>query len=508
MPDTAPNDAARDATITAVAVTMAMLVYHLYAASRLEFMFDEAYYALWARHLSWGYYDHPPMVAAWIRFSTTLFGQSEFGARVLGIVASAFGSLGIYVIARDLLGNTHKALLATLLWNTTPLIGVGAILVTPDTPLVTFWTTALWGLGRLYRTGDRRWWLLIGLAAGLALQSKYTALFLGASLVLAMIIVPPLRRWWRHPAPYVGGALALALFGPNFLWNAQHGWQTFGKQFGRVADAELTLKFAAEFLGAQIGLLGPLTFVLVIAGLILAWRGADDGENNGRRILLAMAAPLLVYFVIHSLHDRVQGNWLAPLYPVLAILAADAALTTILRPAWAANLLEFSRRWAALLGGCLVAIVFLQAQFAPFAIPPRSDPTALLKGWRQLASDINTLVRQEGAGYVLTQGYALNSLLQVYSPNGPPVFQFNEPQRWSYNPARSQPDASAPGLLIVELRRLNQPEPRARFASIREIARLTRTRRGAVLDTYMVFRVANPTRPILDSEPPAPPKGP
>ena len=65
-PSAAPGDLKR----AAVVVTMVMLGLHLVAAGRLEFMFDEAYYRLWAEHLSWGYHDHPPGIAAWIRLST------------------------------------------------------------------------------------------------------------------------------------------------------------------------------------------------------------------------------------------------------------------------------------------------------------------------------------------------------------------------------------------------------------------------------------------------------
>ena len=82
----------RDLIPIAVAVTLVLLVLHLFAAGRLELMFDEAYYRLWAEHLDWGYYDHPPLVALWVRVSTAIFGTSEFGIRALGVIATALGS--------------------------------------------------------------------------------------------------------------------------------------------------------------------------------------------------------------------------------------------------------------------------------------------------------------------------------------------------------------------------------------------------------------------------------
>ena len=69
-------------------VTAGLLLVRLWLDAHLELMFDEAYYALWAKHLAWSYFDHPPMVALWIRLSTILFGEHEFGVRALGTLAA------------------------------------------------------------------------------------------------------------------------------------------------------------------------------------------------------------------------------------------------------------------------------------------------------------------------------------------------------------------------------------------------------------------------------------
>ena len=54
---------------------------------------DEAQYWWWSTELAWGYYSKPPMIAALIHLSTTLFGDGVVGVRALGmgcwIMASA-----------------------------------------------------------------------------------------------------------------------------------------------------------------------------------------------------------------------------------------------------------------------------------------------------------------------------------------------------------------------------------------------------------------------------------
>ena len=62
----------------ACTASLGLLAIQALAAWRLELTFDEAYYTLWSRSLSFGYLNHPPMVALLIRSSTSLFGGSEW----------------------------------------------------------------------------------------------------------------------------------------------------------------------------------------------------------------------------------------------------------------------------------------------------------------------------------------------------------------------------------------------------------------------------------------------
>ena len=281
---------------------------------------------MWSRRLAWGYLDHPPMVAAWIRASTALFGPSEFGVRALGTLILGATPALVALTAWRLFGSIRVAALASLMWVAMPLVA-GAAIVTPDTPLVVFWTLALAALVEVWRTRRAAWWLALGLALGLALLSKFTAAFLAAGVALALLTTPSLRRWFASVAPYAGAALALAVFAPFVLWNAEHGWATFAKQLGRAPVRGFSPQYLIEFVVSQIGLMNPLVFLAVVAaiGAALSARGRPlAAADEARRLLIASIAPAVLYFAFHALHDRVQGNWLAPLYPTLAILAAEA----------------------------------------------------------------------------------------------------------------------------------------------------------------------------------------
>ena len=63
---------ARNTVLTILAFTTLRLL----AAAWTPLTFDEAYYWLWSRHLAFGYYDHPPMVALLIRAGTLIAGDT------------------------------------------------------------------------------------------------------------------------------------------------------------------------------------------------------------------------------------------------------------------------------------------------------------------------------------------------------------------------------------------------------------------------------------------------
>jgi 4-amino-4-deoxy-L-arabinose transferase-like glycosyltransferase len=438
------------------------------AIGRVELTFDEAYYALWARWPQAGYLDHPPMVAWWIAASQAMFGPGEFGVRALFWAAGAVLPALVFALGRRLYGDTETAATATLFYLGAPL-AAGAPLATPDTPLVFFWTLALLGLVEVWR-GSSWGWALVGLAAGAAGLSKMTAGFLGLGIVLALVAVPSLRRQFARPGPYGAATLALAVLSPFLWWNATHGFATFLKQGGRLAARGFAPRYLGEFLGSQLLLFNPLTAAVALRGAV-AKRGAPD---EATRLLMAISAPLLGYFLLHALHDRVQGNWPAPLYPALAVLAARAV----------------SRRWAWLavvssgVGVALTgALYFHLATGQPRLGAP--DPALRIGGWRDLAARVSGVARDRKAEFIMAQGYAQTSLLQYYS--GHDVFEIGEPERWTFRPR-----FESSGVGVAFGRREFEPELRRLFANVTPLSELRRTRFGIEVDDFFVFEVQSP----------------
>ncbi len=487
-----------DSTATVVWLSALLLCVRLWLAGHLELMFDEAYYALWAKHLAWCYLDHPPMVALWIRLSTLLFGDSAFGVRALGALAASAGAGFVYVLSQRLFGDRRKAAFAALLYCSMLLISAGAIIITPDTPLLFFWAIALYALVRIYGGGGAGWWMLVGVAMGLALQSKYTTLLLGAGIPCAMILVPRLRVWWRHPAPYVAGILAFAIFFPVIAWNYQHHWASFAKQFGRAEAHGLSLRYIGEFAASQIGLLTPFVFALTAGGVWLTFERRNDPDADARMLLVSLISPMMAYFLFHSLHARVHGNWTAPAYPIFAVLGSEAAFQIFRFPRRLQPAMATSHRLAVPIGIAIAAVVYLQAMAAPIPLNAKKDPTALMAGWSELARDVEDVARREHAAYILTSRYRLTSELAYYSSSRIPVVQFNERLRWISFQTPPAAVLSQPGLYVANVGRDSSRRLCARFAEVKKIGEVSRRRNGGEIARYVLYRVDKPTAPILD----------
>jgi 4-amino-4-deoxy-L-arabinose transferase-like glycosyltransferase len=487
--------------LCACAASIALLAMQGLAAGRLELTFDEAYSTLWSRSLSFGYLDHPPMVAFLIRASTSLFGVSEFGVRALSLLIVGAMPALVALIAWRLFDSVEKATLAALMWIAMPLVSIGAVFVTPDAPLVVFWTLGLGALVELWRTGDRRWLMALGVALGLALQSKFTAIFFAAGVGFALIATPSLRRWLVSPALFAGLAVALAIFAPFVLWNAGHGWATFAKQLGRAGPSEFTPYYLGEFIVAQIGLINPLVIAaLMLAFAAIPWRASvlPQSPDEARRILACTIAPAAGYFLLHSLHDRVQGNWLAPLYPAFAILAADwtAEIRRSGESGFAAGIAK-AAPWAAPIGLVVAALTFAEAMTG--AVPlGAANPLARLEGFRGLARDLDAKAHADNAAYVLTQGYALASLMTYYGDPALAVVQPEQRMRWIFEPQPPELLFAAPGLALGEPGRHFDLILGMRFRKVEPAGLLQRRQAGGTLEGYELYRVGDPYAPVLD----------
>lgn len=475
-----------------IVAALGLFAFRLVMAASTGLVDDEAYYRIWSLAPSLSYYDHPPMIAWMIGVGRALLGDTSLGVRLVAPFCHLIGALVLWRTANLLYGR-EVARYAVWVLLAMPLLAIGGLLMTPDLPSVLFAGLVLWSLAELDHSKNANWWLAVGVFAGLGLLSKYTNLFLGATIVLWLVATAENRRWFRSPQLWIGGLIAVVAAMPVVIWNAEHHWASFAKQFGRVGHSG-TLGaplYFVEFIGAFLALASPIIAVLAIAGLVHVVRSAFRHRRSNDLLLAAAMLPMLVYFAVHALHDRVQGNWPAPVYPPLAICAALAIHA--IAPEQRRKTVFVS---ALGLGFFVTAVIYADALHGfPESVRMKA-PTEQMHGWPELGDAIEKKRIETGADWVATSSYATTGQLAMALAGRSDVAQLDQRIRYEFLPPLPPALLQKPVLYVELDRRVDLPLLKSKFRHVTEVGTLTRKNGGAAGATYRLF---------LASDPPAPP---
>ncbi len=374
---------------------------------------QDAYYWQYAKHLSVGYFDHPPVHAWTCRLTTEIFGDNAFGIR-FGPWLYGVGLLLLVFAFAKRIGGDKTAFWTVAAAGVTPLFSIGSAILTPDPPLLFFWTLSVY-LGYIALDDDRPWiWSIAGFAGGLAMLSKYTAVFLGAGFALALIFTETGRKHLKSIWPYLAIITAVIAFLPQIIWNAQNGWASFAYQSTRRAGeiSRWRLDLFGGMLVSQMLLIGPILFIGVVwAGFKGIWNGLFD-RNQKSLFLSAFTLPVLVFFTLISLLYWVKMNWLAPAY----ITGAVAFVRLIVQREKGVKLLKWAAGIAALETVLLYLIILIPSI-------PLTGEAAYFAGWRELAERIQ-IEREDMRTdpFVAGWGYKVSSELRFYLPDKPETF--------------------------------------------------------------------------------------
>lgn len=277
---------------------------------------DEAYYWWWSHNLQGGYYDHPPMIALLIALSN-LVSQAEWGVRLMNVLSLSVAAGVIYILLKAI-ANPRAALWGVALFESVILVHAGMTIITPDTPLILFWSLSLLGVYRVLTRGRSMDFVLTGLFIGAMMLSKYTSvLFLGTLLLFLLL---RRRDLFQDLRTYLAAAVALAVIAPLLWWNYQHEWISFLFQLrhGDPTDG-IAWNFFSEYIGVQFALFSP-----VFAG-VLFYALAKERlfRNDDTLFFLALMTLLpLLFFLYKSLHLHIELNYSAPAYISGAVLCA------------------------------------------------------------------------------------------------------------------------------------------------------------------------------------------
>ncbi|MFL5746499.1 MAG: glycosyltransferase family 39 protein [Niastella sp.] len=384
---------------------------------------QDAYYFFYSEHLDLSYFDHPSGIAWVLWLFTSLLGKKVFVVKLAATLVT-FCTQAAFVILATCFMNVKGVVQATILLFSTILISVVSLIATPDVPLLLFWTLSIIALYQAIFQNKKGYWLLAGVLMGLAFNSKYTAVFLPAGLLMYLVLSPEHRKLLRSYWPYLSLLLFAIMTMPVIIWNYNHDFASIKFQsVNRAAEASSDYFNITNILGVighQAFLLVPvLMFALfwMLRSMYKKYRLKLSTIPAQQLFLFSFFAPIFIGFLFIAVFYWVKINWMMPAYITGIILAS-----MYIKPKWVQYQLI-----ASLVIHFAMAVEII---FYPFEV--KSDDTWV--GWDQLADNVKEIKKGHPDYFIFSaDDYKTSAVLNfyfdemVYSKNiiGEPALQFD-----------------------------------------------------------------------------------
>lgn len=297
---------------------------------------QEAYYWNYSRHPALSYFDHPPMAAYFIKLSTIL-GTSAFSIHLAAILISVPLTISIYRLGA-MLFDEWVGFWGAVVINITFIYALGAVIITPDCPLLLFWVLSMLACYKIEKGEGNTWWILLGIFIGAGFASKYTIAFAGLGALLFFLTNSRLRRCFLTPWPYISLMAALVVALPVIYWNYTHDWASFAFQSSRRAGemARFRADYFFGFIGTLIGIYGVVPAPLLGAGIYNSLRRAWWSRASNHILIICFSVPLVLFLIPIATRSWVKMNWTAPAFigwfmAAVALFRARASQRKLLR---------------------------------------------------------------------------------------------------------------------------------------------------------------------------------
>ena len=310
---------------------------------------DEFLYLAMGEHLRlWGM-DFPPAIALLAQLMRHTVGV---GVAALRLVPALFSTVLVVLAAlsaRELGGGRYAQGLAALSVIASAAFLRSGALFQPVVLDQLAWTVVLFALLKLARTGDARWWILVGVSGGLGLLTKFSIGIIGVGVLAALIILPE-RRWLATRWPWMAALLAILIGSPSIVGQIRTGWPAilYARELGAEQLAHVTV---GGFFESQLSMLGPSAF-LALAGL---WELLHRARF--RMVAVSCLGALVILLVLHG-----KAYYLLPVYPLLFGSGAE----------WAERVSDYlaHRRGRSSVRALIAVVILAYGAFAlPFGLP-------------------------------------------------------------------------------------------------------------------------------------------
>lgn len=322
-------------------------VLNIFQGIYTELANDEAYYWVLSKDISWGYYDHPPMIGWLVGLSTAIVGNTQLGVRLFCLLLQPISLYLFWTLVRTPGSTRSTALCYFLVAFSIPLLQLYGFIASPDAPLLFCTAFLLWGYKRFLDCPEDDFstmravttTVVLAIAAAMICYAKYHGV-----LVIGLIVLSNFSLF-RSPRFYAAAALAVMFFLPHIVWQYSHDWVSFEYHLsGRTSafEWENVWLYVVNFIATFNPLLLPLFFVMM-------FRRANQGGSVGPDLFVTALKYLtwgfLAFFLWSTRNLHVQPQWLIPVvFPMLYFVVRGARR----RPAM--------RRYVLRVGGVMVLL--------------------------------------------------------------------------------------------------------------------------------------------------------
>lgn len=397
----------------------AFLFFRLIYINLIPLAPQEAYYWNYSRHLALSYFDHPPL-QAWLIFLTTKLGVSEFTVRLVCPILAFLSGWFCFKIGKNLF-NAKIGSYFFLVLNSILIFNIGSVIFTPDALLLFFWILSFYFFCKIIVEDKSNYWYGLGISLGLAMLSKYTAIFIPISVLTFLIFSKTHRFRLKRKEPYLAVVLSLVVFSPVIIWNAHHHWASFGFQTTRRMGelVSFSLRDFLAYLGSQMGLVSPLIYAGIIYAVVKIGKEGFKNKDNVSLALFSWSVPILLFFTLVSFNYWIKINWVVPGY-VTAILALLVIYFKKL------EIKKSFKIWG--LTSVVISFIFSVLGYLAPLLPMGINAGESLAEWKELARKIEQMkqeMNQPGDVIIIGYEYKVASELAFYLPERPEVYSNN-----------------------------------------------------------------------------------
>ncbi len=465
-----------------IALSIILLLIRVVFISNTLLVDDEAYYAMYARHLSWGYIDHGPVVAFIIWFFT-LVHESSFTVRIGSVFLMTLTSFIVFYYGKYLV-TFRTALAMSVLVSANLLFHTNSIIITPDAPLAFFTINAIIFYYLAYFKNEK-FIYAGGIMIGLAVLSKVSALFPAIGIFLFPFLAKDMRHWIRNIHFYGSFILSFIIFLPFVIWNLQNEFAFVKYQGSHILEGGGLSDFIELWLGVAL-LIGPLYFFHSTIKPFLYISNWKNITHEKKYFTLVTIFPL-IYFITQSAFSRLELNWVAPIFSGGLFLVGLELNSQK----------KISRGFKFQIGYSLllIGLIMIQTFYPILPLKGKSDPTNRYYMYSNLIKDTEKILNEKPALAklrIVSNEFQIPSMINFYlNPNYEAICLSIDYHETLYSFLHKQSDLIGDDFIYIHDKKVFPEKLKAYFDSYDLIQTTEELRNDSTISIYSIWLVKN-----------------